>query len=417
MRERAAAVQMATLLASSCFALTLAGCGSNGCPQGAATCVDAAIDTARETGRDDRGAETSADGNDDIPPADAPADDGRDAPDDTRDALDDGRDAPIEATVTDAPAQDGGPISDGGIDSTDARLMTDGGGSDAGPPTETSKCAVGRVRVHVRDIWSQGVTPSLGLLPGPAAGVLLQESERFNIFGARLDSAVDVAGGRCAYYSACIPNTTTKVNVGPLFPTGCPHISRSAAIDISAVNRSGEFWIEYTGTSATLAADYAQTPMVPVGAGKFQVTADPGKLVAPACKIGTPAPQIATADTMRVHFRWPWTAPIKTGYPGAPCGDDGLGYSPPPYPTSLAVMGLNCSPQAFLEFQDGNCTWYSALIPRNSVSVNADAKFWFQYPDLLVGLQTTTITLPSGRATALAKLAYGSPAGMNSSPK
>ena len=299
-----------------------------------------------------------------------------------------------DAHASDGHASDAHHLVDGATDRNDARPAADGGSS-GGPGPETSKCPPGRVRVHVRNIWSQGISPSLGLVSGSPAGILVVVDSGLDAFGARLDSAVDVAGGPCTYYSACIPNTNTKVNLEPMFPNGCVSVSYSSAVDISAVNRS-EFWIEYTGTSSTLPADYAQTPTVPVGPGKFHVTADSSTLVAPACKIGAPPPEAPVADTIRVHFRWPWTDRSRTGYPGAACGDDALGYSPPLYPTSLAVTGPSCSlMQAFLEDQNGACTWYSALVPKNTIPTNADATLWFEYPQLSVGLRTSTITLPT----------------------
>ncbi|HVT08993.1 MAG TPA: hypothetical protein VHO67_16150 [Polyangia bacterium] len=331
----------------------------------------------------------------------------RDAIADRTDAVTDGRDATMtgrdgstgDAPVrTDARVQDAHNPVDRPADGSDARRAPDGGSAHGGGP-ETSKCAAGRVRVHVRDIWSPGVSPTLNILPGaPAAIRLVLQLDTYDqqVFAARLDSVTDVAGGTCAYYSACIPNTTIKISLQPAFPTGCPSVSSSAGIDVSAVNRS-EFWIEYTGTSSTLPADYAAAA---VGPGKFQVSADSSKLVSPACKMGVPPPQSPVAGTIRVHFRWPWTDPSKTGYPGGACGDDQLGYSPPPYPTSLDVSGPSCDLQALLELQNGACTWYSVLVPRDRIPTNTDAWLFFQYPAYLVGLETGLITLPTASKPA-----------------
>ena len=43
-----------------------------------------------------------------------------------------------------------------------------------------------------------------------------------------------------------------------------------------------------------------------------------------------------------------------------------MGFTVPPYPSSLKVTGLGCEMVALLEFQDGNCPWYYVLIPNSA---------------------------------------------------
>ena len=270
------------------------------------------------------------------------------------------------------------------------------GGLDSGSATETSKCAHGQTRVHVRDLWSKGVTPTLGMLADPPMGLLFNEFEGdFSVYGARCDAATDINGGTCTYYSACIPNTITKLELQPLETSGCPINSTSGILDISSMSGAPEFWIEYTGTSTSLQTDFNQRPNIPLGAGAFHLTADRSTLVAPACTIGTPPRQPIPANYVRIHFRWPFTDPAKTGYPGSACGDDKLGYSPPPYPNSLSVTGLNCAREALLELQDSKCTWYSTLIPKSAFPINANAQLAFRHPDYLTDLTTPLLTLPT----------------------
>lgn len=274
------------------------------------------------------------------------------------------------------------------------------GGLDSGSATETSKCAHGQMRVHVRDLWSKGVTPTLGILTAPPMGLLFNQFEGdYSVYGARCDAATDSKGGACTYYSACIPNTITKLELQPMESSGCPINSTSGIVDISLMSGTPEFWIEYTGSSTRLQTDFKQHPNIPLGDGAFHVTADSSTLIAPACSIGTAPRQPIPVDYVRIHFRWPFTDPAKTGYPGSACGDDKLGYSPPPYPSSLSVTGLNCAREALLELQDSKCTWYSMLIPKSAFPINADAVLIFEHPDYMTDLTTPSLTLPTSGMT------------------
>jgi len=279
----------------------------------------------------------------------------------------------------------------------DARIVgNEAGGLDSGSAAETSKCAHGQTRVHVRDLWSKSVTPTLGVLTAPPTALLLNEYEgNFSVYGARGDAATDINGGTCTYYSACIPNTITQLELQPMETSGCPVGSTSSIIDISSMSGAAEFWIEYTGSSASLQADFNQRPNIPLGVGAFHVTPDSSTLIALACSIGTPPRRPIPANYVRIHFRWPYTDPAKTGYPGSACGDDKLGYSPPPYPNSLSVTGLSCAREALLELQDSKCTWYSTLIPKSAFPTNANAQVVFEHPNYLTDLITPLLTLPT----------------------
>jgi hypothetical protein len=289
------------------------------------------------------------------------------------------------------------------------------GGNDAGPdvpppppPTETLVCPSGQVRVHVRDMWSSKVTPTMNTMTDPPIGVMvIDPTGSYQKYGARLDGKTDIDGNPpCTFYSVCIPNSVAKIQIQPIGTNACPAGNASGSFDISSVNKSKEFWIEYTGPSSSLAADYAQYPNVPIGNGKFNVTSDSSKLTAKICKIGTP-PDIASAGYTKVHFRWPWNDPTNpaTPYAGSACPLDvatKLGFTPPPYPSSLKVSGIgSCELTAMLEFQDGTCPWYYVLIPNDQwpASGNPATNITFRYPDESKGLYTNNITLPARGTT------------------
>jgi hypothetical protein len=280
---------------------------------------------------------------------------------------------------------------------------------DLPPPVETLVCPTGQVRVHVRDLWSSGVSPTMNTMPTPLLGVLvIDPTGSYQKYGARLDGATDVDGNPpCTYYSVCIPNTVTSIQIQPIGANACPAVSASGAFNITSVNTSKELWIEYTGQSSTLAADYAQYPNVPIADGKFHLTSDPTALKASkACKVGTAPDETPPAGYTKVHFRWPWNDPTnpQTNYPGSGCPLDvatKLGFTPPPYPSALKVTGLSgCEMTANLEFQDGKCPWYYVLIP-NSVWPTSGTipSITFRYPDETKGLFTNSIALPPRTAS------------------
>src|ERR1019366_6892246 len=83
------------------------------------------------------------------------------------------------------------------------------------PPTETLVCPSGQVRVHVRDLWSSKVTPTMNTMTDPPIGVMvIDPTGSYQKYGARLDGKTDIDGNPpCTFYSVCIPNTVTKIQI------------------------------------------------------------------------------------------------------------------------------------------------------------------------------------------------------------
>jgi hypothetical protein len=261
------------------------------------------------------------------------------------------------------------------------------------PPTENFKCAAGLVRVHVRDLWSNGVDPTMGTLTAPPTGVLITDPiSNYMTYGARVD------GVNCTYYSVCMPNTITKIQVKPIGANSCPVDPASGNFDVSSLAKnSSDIWIEYNGTSATLRADYSAYP---TATGPFNITSNSSTLKHPACTPGAPPDETTPAGYTKIHFRWPFGDPVKTGYPGSGCGEDKLGYTPPPYPSSLKVTGFQCEMQAMLELQDGSCPWYYVLVPNSMWPTTGTVpQIVFRYPDDSKGLYTNNIALPPRTAS------------------
>ena len=282
---------------------------------------------------------------------------------------------------------------------------------DLPPPPETLVCPAGQVRVHVRDIWSKGVTPTLGTLSTPPLGVVVTDTNGYQKYGARLDGATDINGNPpCTYYSVCIPSGTTTITIQALGVDSCPGGNPSGPISITSVNSSKEFWIEYTGSSTSLATDYSAYP---VPAGKFHLTSDLKTLTAPACKVGTPPDETPPDGYTKLHFRWPWNDPTNpaTPYAGSGCPTDvatKLGFTPPPYPSSLKVTGVgSCELTAMLEYQDGTCPWYYVMIPNAAwPATGTTPTAVFRYPDESKGLYTNGIKLPARGTTNELWIAY-----------
>jgi hypothetical protein len=206
-------------------------------------------------------------------------------------------------------------------------------------------------------------------------------------YGARQDTA------NCSWYSVCVPKTITKFEIKPIGPDGCPSGNPSGNFDASKLApTSPEIWLDYTGPSSTLAADYANAN---VGAQKFRLTNDKTLVASEACPLGQPDQSVPTGY-IKVHFRWPWGDPQLTHFPGSACGTLKLGYDTPPYPSSLKVTGVGCEMQALLEYQDGICPWYFVLIPTSSWTKTAanPVNITFRYPDDSVGLWTPNLPLP-----------------------
>ncbi len=218
--------------------------------------------------------------------------------------------------------------------------------------------------------------------------------------------ATDINGNPpCTYYSVCLPKTTTTIEIQAVGADMCPAGNPSGPISITSVNSSKEFWIEDTGSSSALATDYSS--------GKFHLTSDPTTLTAPACKVGTPPDETPPTGYTKVHFRWPWNDPTNpaTPYAGSACPVDlatKLGFTPPPYPSSLKVTGVgSCELTAMLEFQDGTCPWYYVLIPNADWPATGTApSIVFRYPDESKNLYTNGIQLPARGTTTELWIGY-----------
>jgi hypothetical protein len=270
---------------------------------------------------------------------------------------------------------------------------------DAPPPTENLKCPSGQVRVHVRDVWSTAVDPpSLKTLTAPPSGVQVIDPSSWATYGARQDSA------NCTYYSVCLAATITKVMVKAIGADSCPAGNQSGTFDLSSFKNVTDIWIEYKGDDSSIQKDFSASP-VTVGDNAFHLTSDPKTLKFPACDVGTPPDETVPAGYTKVHFRWPWNDPTdpKTPYPGSACPLDfatKMGFTVPPYPSSLKVTGLTCEMVAVLEFQDGTCPWYYVMIPDAAWPTSGPSKnIVFRYPDESKSLYTNGITLPP-RSTA-----------------
>ena len=183
----------------------------------------------------------------------------------------------------------------------------------------------------------------------------------------------------------------------------CPAGDQSGTFDLSSFTNATDVWIEYRGDDTNIKKDFTSSP-VTVGDNAFYLTSDAKTLKYPACTVGTPPSQTVPDGYTKVHFRWPWNDPTnpKTPYPGSACPLDfatKMGFTAPPYPSSLKVTGLTCEMEAYLEFQDGNCPWYYVLVP-NSVWPTSGTvpQIVFRYPEEAKGLYTNSIQLPARTA-------------------
>jgi len=258
------------------------------------------------------------------------------------------------------------------------------------PPDEDYACAKGQVRVHVRDIWSSVASPTMNQMPERPLGVLVIDPvSNYLKYGARAESA------DCDWYSVCIPKTVTKFQIAPIGANACSGSSVSGAFDATSLTSGSDLFLDYTGQSRTLQADYSKYPDASVGAGQFRLSNDAQELKAQLCAKGKPS-QTTPAGYTKLHFRWPWSDPEKTGYQGTACGEEKLGYPTPPYPTSLKVTGFGCEMEAFLEFQNSDCPWYTLLVPNSEwPSSGTQPAITFRMADDQLGLWTPSLTLPA----------------------
>jgi hypothetical protein len=268
--------------------------------------------------------------------------------------------------------------------------------------------------VHIRDVWSNTVDPpSMKTMTSPPSAVLVIDPSNWATYGARKDSG----SANCTYYSVCLSASITKIMVKAIGADSCPAGNQSGNIDLSSFKNATDVWIEYKGDSNNLQRDFSASP-VPVGDNAFHLTSDPKTLKYPACEIGTPPDKGVPEGFTKVHFRWPWNDPTdpKTPYPGSGCPASAtrdpvtkkcpfdlqskVGFTVPPYPSSLKVTGLTCEMIAVLEFQDGTCPWYYVMIPDSAWPTTGPAKnIVFRYPDESKNLFTNGIALPARQAS------------------
>jgi hypothetical protein len=304
--------------------------------------------------------------------------------------------------LDDIPA--GGGTSTGGGNGCDAAVSwtADAGSADVWTPpsTQTYACPAGETRVHVRDMWSGLASPTLGdLMARPIAVAVVDTSGTWPEYWAPPDAA------DCDWYSVCVPAALGSFELKAIGGAdACTATVMSGHFATSGAPK--DVYIEYAGTSATLRSDYSRDP-VPVGPSAFQVTTSAA--VAGACDADAGPPK-EPAGFVRLHVRWPWGDPSKTGFAGTDCEQQKLGYGTPPYPTSLKIQGAGaCSDlQATLDFQDGYCPWYTAPLP-SSLWAGGGAGFTVTIGTPNWALQTASIPLPPASANGEMWLAYGGP--------
>jgi endo-1,4-beta-D-glucanase Y len=225
------------------------------------------------------------------------------------------------------------------------------------PSTETYSCPTGEVRIHIRDIWSNDADPTLGTLDNrPIAVSLVDINGQWVEYSARAESA------GCDWYSTCIaPSVLSSFLLKVTGPDGCS-AGNSGTFQLADLGTATDVWLDYQGNSSTLTGDYLNPTFT---AGHFRSTTDKTVVQDLLCPAGPPDTTIPDGFT-KLHVRWFWGDPADTGYPGTACGDEKTGQSAPPYPTSMrAVIGTCNNLPAMLEFQNGDCPWYTVLVPNS----------------------------------------------------
>ncbi len=219
---------------------------------------------------------------------------------------------------------------------------------DPPPNYETFSCPNGYTRVHVRDMWSAEVTPSFGTMSErPEAVALIDTAGAWDTYGIRRDSA------NCDWYSACIPPTVLGAfQLQPVGSEGCPEQGNWATLDASDASAGPDLYIYYAGSGSS--GDVSS----------YTMTTDEADVASMLCTDTTLETAIPEGFT-KLHIRYPWGDPDITGFAGTSCNDDLLGEEVPIYPSSLRVNITEggCDKRlALLEFQNGDCPWYSILI-------------------------------------------------------
>jgi len=276
-------------------------------------------------------------------------------------------------TVTGGSAGVGG--GSGGLNSI---AGNSGVGGTTAPLTETYACPTGMTRVHVRDVWSAQANPTLygstigstklAMATRPYVVILYDTGNAFTGHAARRESS------DCDWYSGCINLTgmtqlAVSAEATPCDRDGAPI---SGVFDLSHFASLSDVWLDYDLQSNSIVQDYGvvlATPMV-VGSGHFRVTATKSDVENELCAPGIPDSTVPDSYS-KIHIRWLWGDPAKSGFAGNACELYSFGMTTPPYPTALHVNysgDAYCAPPcgggwALLELQNGDCPWYSLLVP------------------------------------------------------
>jgi len=272
------------------------------------------------------------------------------------------------------------------------------------PTTEDYACPTGTTRVHIRDVWSKNADPTLGTMPTrPGAVVITDTTNAWVTYSARLDS------DNCDWYSACIALGPTGTLVMSALAAACANPSNnSGTFTLNQYASNSDVWIDYTGTSSTITADYGNYPNTLVtGSGHFRITTSKADVASELCSTGTPPTNTQPSGTIRLHFRYMWGDPATTGFAGTSCEQQSLGITTPPYPTSLQVSITGCNnATAMLELQNGDCPWYTVDIPESVWVSGATIKVTYPGKDAsaLAG-----VTLPTPATAKEYWLAYAGP--------
>ncbi len=250
------------------------------------------------------------------------------------------------------------------------------------PPEETFECPAGTLRYLIRDMWSEAADPSLGSMPAPPMAVLVIDSE-WNSYPARRMNA------GCDWYVACIPDDLESFQLKAVGSSGCAPGDASGSFDIRSLDLGSELFVDYVGSD--IQKDYTAYPNVPIGPGGFRLTSDASELSGELCEKANPDASIPAGFT-KLHIRWLWGEADETGFAGTGCADSLAGLETPPYPTGLKLSLDGCSElPVLLEFQNGDCPWYYALVPnelwQGSITI--------RYPDGSSGLYSPALELPT----------------------
>jgi hypothetical protein len=237
----------------------------------------------------------------------------------------------------------------------------------------------------------------------PGSVIITDTSNAWLTYSARQDTAT------CDWYSTCMSLAKTGTLVLSAQVAACQSPGNtSGTFTLSQYASNSDVWIDYTGTSGTISADYSNYPNTLVtGAGHFRITTDQTAVAAELCPAGTPPDTTAPAGTIRLHFRYMWGDPAKTGFAGTACENQNLGITTPPYPTSLQVSITGCSnATALLELQNGDCPWYVVDIPTTAWTTGATIKITYPGADASA---LSGVTLPTPATAKEYWLAYAGP--------